>query len=91
MGLADAGGRFGGNVRGGVVVEHQHQQEVHLHRGQQPGGRMAPGTLFQKIEQNFYSGFKSDPDFLLEHFFDAASGVLTREAPSGPKDPQVQP
>ena len=47
LGLADFGRRhFRRNVRDGMVVEHQHHQEVHLHRRQKPGGRQAPETMF---------------------------------------------
>jgi hypothetical protein len=56
------------NLRGGfrelerkvwqdVVMQHQNQQQVQLHHGQQPSGCSTPRTRFQEAKHNFLPDF----------------------------------
>jgi hypothetical protein len=74
VGLPNAGCGFRGKVRDDVVVEHQHQQEVHLHCGQKPSGRAAPGTMFQKSRQDILLWHQANEDFNTPSL-EAASGI----------------
>jgi len=86
VGLTNEGGGFERNIRDSVVVEHQHQQEMHLHRGQQPGGRMAPGTMFQKTGQDILLGLQSRSGLHCpSHWMPQAASEIVN--PAGPEEP----